>query len=330
MKRKGTEMKSKYFTIALMALSLLFAIPTIAHAKTTVTGGPYVNLTLTGQVVNVKLTGYPTGSGFYIQQCKRVNSESRPQICNPNSQLWISNSLGADFLPTADIQFRPASTFNYGTQTIDCVRIPCGIFIRLDHKASADRSEDQFIPITFVGSTIPSANSDVITATVNGKSIEGSRVLNIQNQSIFRIEASAKSGAAVTYSTVSTTCSLSGNQVTILQGAGYCEIDIYSPGNTQYLAITKHYLFKLALGNQRITVPNPVKRGAGFTLPAETSFGAKISYEMSETKNCSLAVNGTFYRLTFNKKGACNVRATAPGMANLYSELKQTISFKID
>ncbi len=51
---------------------------------------------------------------------------------------------------------------------------------------------------------------------------------------------------------------------------------------------------------------------------------------MSETKNCSLAVTGTVYRLTFNKKGACNVRATAPGMANLYSELKQTISFKID
>lgn len=324
-----TKMKVKYFKIAVLVVALILSSATTSHAKATVTGGPYSNLALTGQVVNLKLAGYPPNAGFYIQQCRRVNSESRPQICNPNSQLWISTSLGADFAPSADILFKPTATFTYGTQTIDCVKIPCGIFIRLDHKATSDRSEDQFIPITFVGSTIPSANSDVITAVVNGKSIEGSRVLNVTNQSVFRLEARAKSGAMLTYSTLSSTCSLSGNQVTILQGVGYCEIDVYSPGNTQYSAITKHYLFKLALGNPRITVPTRVSRGASFTLPSETGFGAKISYEISETKNCTLSVNGSTYRLTFNKKGACSVRATAPGLANLYSELKQTISFKI-
>ncbi len=324
-----TKMKAKYLKIAVLVLALILGSATTSHAKATVTGGPYSNLALTGQVVNLKLAGYPPNAGFYIQQCRRVNSESRPQICNPNSQLWISTSLGADFAPTADILFKPTATFTYGTQTIDCVKIPCGIFIRLDHKATTDRSEDQFIPITFVGSMIPSANSDVITAVVNGKSIEGSRVLNMQNQSVFRIEATAKSGATLTYSTPSTTCSLSGNQVTILQGAGYCEVDVYSPGNTQYAAITKHYLFKLALGNQKLTFPTRVKRGNSFTLPSETSFGSRINYEISDTKNCNLTMNGSSYRLTFNKNGACNVRASAPGLANLYSELKQTISFKI-
>ena len=322
-------MKMKYLKIVLIALSLIFAMPAISYAKTTVTGGPYTNLALTGQVVNLKLTGYPAGAGFYIMECKRVNGDSRPQICNPNSQLWISTSAGADFPPTADILFRPTATFTYGSQLVDCVKIPCGIFIRLDHKATDDKSEDQFIPISFIGSTIPTANSDVISASVNGRTIEGSRVLSFSNQSVFRIEATAKSGATLTYSTLSTTCSLSGNQVTILQGTGYCEVDIYSPGNTQYTAITKHYLFKLTLGDQRITVPTRVKRGASYTLPSQTGFGPKISYEISETRNCSLEVSGSTYRLTFNKKGACNVRATAPGLANLYSELKQTISFKI-
>jgi hypothetical protein len=85
----------------------------------------------------------------------------------------------------------------------------------------------------------------------------------------------------------------------------------------------------LALGNQKLTFPTRVKRGNSFTLPSETSFGSRINYEISETKNCNLTMNGSSYRLTFNKNGACNVRASAPGLANLYSELKQTISFKI-
>lgn len=320
----------KYLKFLILIISLLVVNPTYSFAKATVTGGPYSNLALTGQVVNVKLSGYPTGAGFYITQCKRVDSDNRPQVCNPNAQLWVSTSLGADFAPTADILFRPTSTFTYGEQIVDCVKTQCGIFIRLDHKSSFNRSEDQFIPITFVGSTIPTPNSDVIRAFVNGRSLEGSRTLTASNQSIFRIEATARSGATLTYSNVSTTCSLSGNQVTILQGTGFCEIDIYSPGNTQYTAITKHYLFKLVPGDPTLNVPTRVKRGATYSLPTQTKFGSKITYEMSETKNCSLTVTGNSYSLSFNKKGACSVRATAPGLDNQYSELKQTISFKID
>lgn len=319
----------KHLKVLLIALALLLLNPAIGYAKTTVSGGPYENLALTGQIVNLKLSGYPSGAGFYILQCKRVNGDARPQICNSNSQLWISSSLGADYLPTADIQFKPAAVFAYGTQTINCVNTQCGIYIRLDHKSSADRSEDQFIPIRFVGNTLPNPNADVITANVNGRQLSIQSPMMIRNQSTFRIEANARSGATLTYSTVSTTCTLNGNQVTILQAAGYCEIDISSPGNTQYSAVTNHYLFRLAPGNPNITVPTKVKPGTSLTLPLNTSFGARITYELSNTNNCSLVLNQGAYVVSFIKVGACAVKATAPGATDTYSPLKQSISFKI-
>lgn len=319
----------KYFKFLVLAFALLMIAPGASYAKATVSGGPYENLALTGQVVNLKLTGYPAGAGFYIIQCKRVNGDARPQVCNGNSQLWVSSSLGADYLPTADIQFRPSAVFTYGTQTVNCVNTPCGIFIRLDHKASADRSEDQIIPITFVGNTIPNPNADVIRAYVNGKELSNMRTINVQNQSVFRIEASAKSGATLVYSTVSTTCTLSGNQVTILQGSGFCEIDVYSPGSAQYTAVTNHYQFKLIPGYPNLSIPTKVKPGTSITLPANTKFGAKISYEVSNTTNCTLTNNQTSYVLAFNKVGACNLKATAPALADTYSALRQSINFKI-
>jgi len=33
--------------------------------------------------------------------------------------------------------------------TTDCTTSKCGVFVRYDHTASADFSEDQFLPITF-------------------------------------------------------------------------------------------------------------------------------------------------------------------------------------
>lgn len=319
----------KSWKILMLALVLSILSPLSSEAKTGITGGPYENLALTGQIVNLKLTGYPTGSGFYIIQCKRVNGDARPQICNTNSQLWISTALGADYLPTTDIQFRPTAVFTYGNQTVNCVNTPCGIFIRLDHKASADRSEDQVIPITFVGNTIPNPNSDVIRAYVNSRELSNMKAISVQNQSVFRIEASAKSGATLTFSTISTTCTLSGNQVTILQGSGFCEVDVYSPGNTQYSAITNHYQFKLVPGYSTLSIPTRVRPGTSITLPATTKFGAKISYETSNSTNCTLKTTQTSSVLTFNKVGACNVKATAPAMTDSYVALRQNINFKI-
>lgn len=309
----------------LLALLIAVANPVNANAKTTITGGPFTNLPSTGQIITLKLSGYPANSGFYILQCLGAHDDSRPQICNPNNQLWVSDTAGANFALNADIQFKPVSTFTFGNTSVDCTKTRCEIFIRLDHMWTGNRSEDQFIPLTFIGSTTPSSTADVITVRMNDRTIKKSAYIGVRYQEVFTLSASAKSGATLTYSTTSTTCSLSGNKVTILAGSGICDIAISSPGNSQYTAVTEHYLFKINLGLQRLTVSTSVRAGTSITLPATTAFGEKISYEQSSSGNCTLTGN-TLY---FNKVGACMIKATALAKNGAYSSLNQTLSFKI-
>lgn len=307
------------------ALLLSLVTPLAANAKTTITGGPFTNLPATGQVITLKLSGYPSNAGFYILQCLSEDDNARPHICNPANQLWISNSAGANFTPSADIQFRPTSTFTFSGTGVDCVKTRCEIFIRLDHMASGDRSEDQYLPLAFVGSSTPSPTSDVITAYIDNRRIKSSSNISVRYQDVFTLNASARSGATLTYSTTSTTCSLAGNKVTILQGSGICDVAVYSPGNAQFTPVTEHYLFRIGLGLQRLSISTNVRAGTSYTLPATTSFGEKISYEKSNTTNCTLTGNTVY----FNKIGACLIKATALAKANTYQSLNQVLSFKI-
>lgn len=309
----------------LLALALVITTPVMANAKTTITGGPYTNLPATGQVVTLKLSGYPTNAGFYILQCLSAHDDARPQICNPNNQLWISNSPGANFAPTADIQFKPTSTFTFGSTGVDCTKAKCEIFVRLDHMFTGNRTEDQYLPLTFIGSSTPAPTADVITARINDRSIRTSAYISVRYQDVFTINATAKSGATLTYSTTSTTCSLAGNKVTILKGTGVCDIAVASPGNAQFTATTVHYLFKINPGQQKISVSNLVRVGTNVTLPTTTNFGEKISYEQSSTVNCTLTGNTVY----FNKVGACMIKATALAKTDTYNSLNQTLNFKI-
>ena len=309
--------------------SLLFAIaaPNIANAKTTITGGPFNNLALTGQVVNLKLTGFPTNSGFYLMQCVRAKEESRPQLCNPAAHLWISTAPGASFAPTADIQFKPTATFNYGQTAVDCTKAACGIYLRLDHANTADRSEDQFIPITFVGGATPSPNptTDIIKVSINDRTLNPSASYQVRYKDLLTLVVTTRSGVTATIASLSAGCSVIGNQVNILKGSGFCDIAVTSPGNSQYTAVTSHYLFRLNPALQKISVNTAVRKGTSITLPTNSNFGEKVSYASSSTKNCTLTGN----TLTFNKDGACYIRATASGLADTYLALKDTLIFKI-
>ena len=61
----------------------------------TVTGGPYVNLSPTGQVIHLSSANYPTNAGFYVIECVAGENGSRPRWCNAAIQLWISKEVGA-------------------------------------------------------------------------------------------------------------------------------------------------------------------------------------------------------------------------------------------
>ena len=308
-----------------LALALAVITPVAANAKTTVMGGPYTNLKSTGQVVHLALSGYPATSGLYVQQCVQSADSSRPSLCNQAAQLWISTSQGASFAPNADIQFKPTATFTSGSTAVDCTKSICGIFIRLDHTAPADLSEDQFIPLTFAADATPALPVDVITATVNDKALSSAQPLAVNYRDVFKVEATATSGAVLTYASLAPACAISNNEVTVLKGTGYCDIAVTSPGNSSYSGITSHFPLKLNPGSQSVTIPASAKSGSKISLPATTNFGEKISYSVSKSPNCSLAGSS----LKLNKKGACNLKATAMGLADTYSALKQNFNIKI-
>ncbi|MFM8446835.1 MAG: hypothetical protein ACKN92_01505, partial [Candidatus Nanopelagicaceae bacterium] len=269
----------------LMAAIFVIGSPAVANAKAMVTVNPLTNLQATGQVVHIALANYPANAGFYIQQCLNPDYKkddwSRPTICNPAAQLWISTSIGANFAPNADILFKPTANFTYAGKTVDCTKSICGVFIRLDHMATADRSEDQFIPLAFAGGVSPTLQSDAIRILINNKQINGDSVIRAHYKDVFTVNATAKSGATLTYASLSTVCSIAGNVVTVQKGGGYCDIAITSPGNAQFSGTTRHLLVKVTPGTQKVTVNGSGTAGSIITLPATSNFGEKVTYTVS-------------------------------------------------
>jgi hypothetical protein len=310
-----------------LVLALAFAVisPVAANAKTTVMGGPYTNLKSNGQIVHLALSGYPPTSGLYVQQCLQSADTSRPSLCNQAAQLWISTSQGASFAPNADIQFKPTASFTSGTTAVDCTKSVCGIFIRLDHTAPTDFSEDQFIPITFAADATPALPADVITATVNDKALSSAQPLAVNYRDVFKVVATTKSGVAVTYASLAPACAINGNEVTVLKGTGYCDIAVNSVGNAQYSGVTAHFPLQLNVGIQTVSVASSAKSGTKLNLPATSNFGEKVTYSVSKSANCSLTGNV----LSIKKKGACVIKASAPALTDTYAALKQTITVKI-
>lgn len=312
-------------TVLALAVALLVATPVAANAKTTVMGGPYTNLKATGQVIHLALSGYPTTTGLYVQQCVQSTDLYRPSQCNQAVQLWISTSQGASFAPNADIQFKPTATFTSGSTAVDCTKSVCGIFIRLDHNAPTDYSEDQFIPLTFMADAAPVLPSDVITATINGKALSAAAPMAVNYRDVFKVEASATSGVALTYASLAPACAINGNEVTVLKGTGYCDIAITSAGNVQYSGLTSHFPLALNPGQQKVSIATSAKAGSKINLPLTSNFGEKVSYTVSKGANCSLLGNV----VSLKKKGACAIKASAPALTDTYYVLKQTVSIKI-
>jgi hypothetical protein len=310
---------------SLIALLVAVTAPAISNAQTTVMGGPYTNLKATGQVIHLALSNYPSTAGLYVMQCVKSETSARPSLCNQAAQLWISTSAGASFAPTADIQFKPTAAFTSGSTNVDCTKSICGIFIRLDHTAPTDLSEDQFIPLTFVADATPALAADVVTATVNGTALSAAAPLDVKYRDVFKVEAVSKAGAALSYASLAPACAINGNEVTVLKGTGYCDIAVTSAGNATASTVTAHFPLKLNPGVQSVAFTTSGKAGSKIALPATSNFGEKVKYSVTKNKNCSLMGN----TLTLNKKGACVVKVSAPAMADTYLALAKNTTVKI-
>lgn len=314
---------------ALVALSLIAVVlsPTSAFAKTRIDGGPLTNLDPAGGKIHLAISSFPTappGVGLYILQCLNgVTAGKTRDFCDTARQLWISNSRGASFAPTADIVL--AVTGNVaGTE---CGIDKCSIFITFDHTNSADRSEDQLIPISFAaGASIPTKPKDTITASVGGNVLTSSAPLTIAYRTPVAITATAKSGGVITFGSSTPDCTVVNGILTALKGAGSCNITVSTPESTEYQKTTANFPFYLSQGKQIIpALKATLKKGGTLKVATTTLFGEKITYTVANSKICSVK-NATIKAL---KKGSCVIAAQASGRDGLWAETKEKRTIKI-
>jgi hypothetical protein len=297
-----------------LALGAALIAPTSAFAATTVQGGPLTSLNPAGDTIHMALSNFPTKAGLYILQClNTVKAGATKDACDTTNQLWVSTDPNAPTKPTGDVALKVTGTVA-GTE---CGTNKCVIFLTFDHTNAADRTEDQLIPISFAaGTSAPTKPADVITATINGKTLSSSQPGVLGYRTPVKFVASAKSGTAVTALSSTPDCTVVGNVITALKGTGYCDIAMTSAGSLEFQATTAHYPFALKLGIQKITFTRSALRvGKTMTLKAVSNFGETITYDTSSTSNCSLKG----LKLKALKKGACNITATAPGSTNLWA-----------
>ncbi len=311
----------KKIVIVLALVASLLAPSHAQAAETKFLGGPLTNLEQQGATINVQLSAVPEKAGLYMQQCIQSTSGARSEICNKAAELWISTSRGASFLPTDIIKFKPTGGFISGTTTVDCTVSKCGIFMRFDHTAGTDLSEDQFIALSFKSEATGTMAlpMDEITATINGVAVSTKTPITLGYRELATVSAVSKAGATLTYATLAPACALNGTQITPLKGVGECAISVTSAGNATAAGVTAILPIYLALGVQ--TIPT-IAANKSVTLPTKTNFGQKVKYKA--TGECSVKKN----KLTA-MKGKCTISARAKSQDELFGALKTKVVLKI-
>ena len=302
------------------AIALGISIAPTALAQTTVQGGPLTNLNLAGDKIHLALSGVPTAHGLYIFQAVKPESGARPTQINTASQVWIGTAQGATD-PKGDIVVNVDNGHAWGA---DCAHQVCGLFVRLDHTASTDTSEDQFIPITFssaAATTTTATPVETISVKIDGVDVKENVPGKIAYRQITTFAATTGSGAPFTLKSYTPDlCPLSGNTVTALKGTGQCDIAVSASGKTS------HFPFNVAPGVQSAQTGHvgfKVKVGAKWVLAKVTNFGETISYK-SLTKNCTISA----FTIKAVKSGACKISANAPRTDN-YSAFSAVDSFVV-
>jgi hypothetical protein len=311
--------------LVLVALVVSLLSPVSAQAaETKFSSGPLTNLDYQGATVNISLSNVPSKGGLYIQQCVEAPAGTRPALCNKSIELWISTLRGASFLPTAAIVLKPTGSFISGTTTVDCTVSKCGIFMRFDHTVSADFSEDQFFPITFlpaIAGTTP-LGPDEITATINGIVVTTRAPATLGYRQIATVAAVSKSGGALTYRSLAPACALNGQQIIPLTGVGECAISVTSAGNLSISPVTVILPIRLALGAQTLgtfVLPESLKAFSKTNLPTATNFGDKVKYKAVGA--CSVVRSVLTMR-----RGKCEINATSAGRKALYEALNTKLT----
>ena len=328
---------------AVVAILFGVALAPAALAQTSVQGGPLTGLSFdTPTNIHLAFANYPTSHGLYVYEAVKPDAGAAPSLANSTTQLWLTSETPTPTGATSikgDVVLVVDNGHSWGA---DCAHQQCGIFIRLDHTATGDHSEDQFIPLTFAASTSASASpaptsssaapaptaalpSDTLVVKVNGTAYLENVPGAIYYRTPITFDVTTGSGVAATIKSYTPDlCPVTGNTVDALKGTGACDIAVTSPGDATHAPKTAHFPLMVAPATQSISTNSvSVKIGKSATLPATTAFGEKISYKAS-TKNCS--VSGTSVKGV--KIGSCALTASAPGTEN-YSALSAKIAVTV-
>lgn len=306
--------------VAIAVSSLSFA--THAQAETFVfASGPLTNLDPAGATINGGFTKFPTKAGMYIQQCVAPVGAARPAICDDNLQLWVSASGDQGSIsPTGGIAMKVSGSISGKGVMVDCTKVQCGLFFRLDRTAGADTSEDKFLAISFrEGAAAPVLAADEITVTLNGKALVRNVPSNLAYRADAKIVATAKSGAIVSFTSLTPDCTYTNGTFVALKGAGQCALAYRTVATATTAAASGNFPFILVPGTQKVGISSvKIAKGKTKALPATSNFGSEISYK-SNSKNCRVELN------VVEIKGACTLTATAAAKVDMWSALKSTI-----
>lgn len=213
-------MKKIITVVIAVAVSAVFTSPATA-ATAVVKLDKSTDLAMQNQQVVVSVENFPRKAGIYLMQCVESASVGvRPTVCNQAVQLWISFIPGASFTPTSPITMKLDGKFG----TTDCTTSKCGVFVRYDHTASADFSEDQFLPITFAN-PVQSVVFDK-TAVKVGKSLKLPKASDAGNMVKYSVQSKSRKVCSVrknvVRATATGTCVV---KVNVPEGAGKSELN---------------------------------------------------------------------------------------------------------
>jgi len=321
-------MKKVITLISVFALAIpVFSAPSASAETFVFQSGPLTNLDPAGATINGGFTKFTDKGGMYMQQCIAPVAGARPATCSDELQLWISTKGEVGSVSaTGPIAFKVASTITGRGVSVDCTKTSCGLFFRLDRSATADTSEDLFLPITFrAGAAAPVLPADVVTVTLNGKQLTRNVPMNLAYRQNAKIVATSQSGLPVTLTSLTPECSYADGVLTALKGAGQCALAHRTAGNDKVAASSANYPFILEPGTQKVErATKELKKGKPKAMPAETNFGETISYK-SLSKNCRVELN----LIEAQKRGICTIVATAPAKEGMWLALKQELRIRV-
>ncbi len=323
-----TAYKKALIALTVITLVAPIGVSTPAQAETfAFASAPLTNLNPAGDTINGGFTKFPTKAGMYIQQCIAPVGTARPVTCSDTLQLWVTAAGGPGTTsPTGAIVMKVAGSITGKGVTVDCTTTQCGLFFRLDHTAPTDTSEDKFLPITFrVGAAAPVLTADEITVTLNGTALVRNVPSNLAYRADAMIMASAKSGLAVTLTSLTPDCTYANGSLTALKGAGQCALAYSTAGNATTAAASGNFPFILTPGTQKMSaLPTSLKSGASRSLAKATNFGEVIMYK-SASKTCSIKANV----LKASKPGTCAVEFHAAEKAGMWQMLHGSVKIAI-